>query len=140
MSSGIPTARESDRPGRLQRPPDEQPGEEKHQRHKEYVVEVLGVIKELPTRRIDHWMGGIEIIGRVKMRKGRVGEATVMGDDHQNHRGLEVIESHVPGTRCKVGDGSQIRGSRGRVHSGRVNLSFYSGPVYCKTKNPTNLL
>src|SRR5262249_27704716 len=115
------TASECAHPGSMQRPPDEQPGDEEHQRHEEYVVEVLGVIKELPTRRIDHWSGGIEIIGRVKMRKGGVGEATVMGDDHQDYRGLEVVESHVPGMRCETRDGSLSRGNRHRVHGGWFN-------------------
>ena len=115
-----PTARECECPGVPQRRPHKEPRGEEHQRHEEYVVEVLGIIKELPAGRIDYWRGGFEIIGGVKMRKGRVGEATVMGDDHQDYRGFEVVESHVPGMRCQVGDGSQIRGGRGRVHGGGI--------------------
>jgi hypothetical protein len=42
-------------------------------------------------------------------------ESDVSIRDYLAH-GLEVVESHVPGMRCRVGDGSQIRGGRGRVH------------------------
>src|SRR6516162_7247314 len=55
-----PTARECECPGVPQRRPHKEPRGEEHQGHEEYVVEVLGIIEELPAGRIDHRCGGFE--------------------------------------------------------------------------------
>ncbi|MGA2733903.1 MAG: hypothetical protein ABSG35_15095 [Syntrophobacteraceae bacterium] len=50
------------------------------------------------------------------MREGGIGKAAMMGNDHQDHRGPEVVECDVHGVRGEIGGGSWGGCGRDRIH------------------------
>ncbi|MNL35027.1 hypothetical protein D3C87_1570340 [compost metagenome] len=61
----------------------EQSGDQEHQRHEEYIVEVFENIQSYPATGIDNRMGGIDIDDLIKARESGISERRMMSN-HQN--------------------------------------------------------